>query len=123
MNAIQTSHNLDFESREWRPSEPVANAYFRTHLNPNNIQQFRVGTVTGQWFYHPKYGLCILSIVNDSPNNGHLEDVFQWFSYSAKRFKKPLLILELMTERFKKHCIEKRGFIPMPGTDHLIKIF
>lgn len=123
MNAIQTSHNLDFESREWKPNDPVSRSF--ALLNPNNIQEFRVGTCYGQWFYNSKVGacLCILSIINDSPGNGHLNDVFEWFQYSAKKYKQPLMILELMNERFKRHCIEKRGFIPMPGTDHLIKIF
>lgn len=57
------------------------------------------------------------------PETGHLDDVFQWFEFSATRYKCPLLILELMNPRFKKHCIDKRGFTPVRGTDHLIKPF
>jgi len=118
MNAIQTTHKLDFESRPWTPSIKAFG------INPNNTQEFRVGTITGQWFFSPKTRtLCILSIVNEKPGNGHLDDVFMWFEYSAKTHKCPLVIMEFMNDRFKKHCIEKRGFIPMPGTDHLVKIF
>ena len=108
MNAVITKHELDFESCQW-PIDP-------------NINLFRVGTVTGQWYFDDK-GLNILSFLNDQPGNGHLEDVFQWFEYSAKTYKVPLIILECMNERFKEHLIAKRGFVKIPKTDHVIKEF
>jgi len=64
-----------------------------------------------------------MSVMNESSGNGHLEDVFEWFEHSCKRDKKALMILEFFNDRFKKHCIEKRGFIAIPGRNDLIKIY
>lgn len=102
-----TAHKLPFEACEW-PRDP-------------NVMCFRVGTCEGQWFC-TDLAYCILTVMNSKPGNGHLEDVFQWFEFSCKRDKKALMVLELMNDRFKKHCIQKRGFHPVPGTDNLIKI-
>jgi hypothetical protein len=98
MNAIKTTHNLDFQVAPWARDPSGA------------IQLFKIGTCHGQWYTHGP-AFVILSIVNDSPGNGHLDDVFQWFEYACKRDKYALVIDELMNERFKKHCIEKRGFV------------
>ena len=65
----------------------------------------------------------IISVINDKRGNGHLDDVFQWFEYAAKRDGRALKILEFFNGEFKRHCIEKRGFISIPGTDDVIKIF
>lgn len=76
----------------------------------------------GQWFasdiaYH------ILSVENENPGNGHLEDVFERFESSCKRDKKPLMIMDFFNEQFKQHCITKRGFIAVNNSDHVIKFF
>lgn len=112
MNAIKTTHNLDFEAC----LDPI-------QIFMPGLQRFKVGTVQGQ------FGLCkneifILSITNDEPGNGHLEDVFQWFEYSCKEHKKNFLILEIMNTKFYLHCIRKRGFIPLDTNgQNLIKVF
>src|SRR5688572_27363722 len=100
MNALKTKHNLDFLVADW----------------PRNkaIKLFKVGTMEGQWFSTEDV-YVILSFMNNEPGNGHLDDVFEWFEFSCKRDKKPLMILELMNDRFKKHLIEKRGFEEVPG--------
>lgn len=108
MKEFKSSHNLPFESCPWS-------------RNPA-YQCFRVGTCEGQWFCSDAANAyCILTIINNQPGNGHLEDVFEYFIRSCKRDRKSLMVLEIMNGRFKKHLIEKRGFIPMMGTDHLIK--
>jgi hypothetical protein len=107
MNAIVTKHKLDFEVTEWS-------------RHPS-ILLFRVGTVEGQWF-PTENAYCILSFLNNSPGNGHLEYVFQWFEFSCKRDGKALIVLECMNQRFKKHLLEKRGFVPMMNDD-VIKEF
>jgi hypothetical protein len=64
-----------------------------------------------------------MSVKNESPGNGHLEDLFQWFENSCKRDKKNFMILEFFNDRFKKHCIEKRGFVAIEGTNDVFKEF
>ncbi len=84
------------------------------------IQVFRIGTCHGQWQASPK-SYDIISVINETPGNGHLQDVFDWFENSAKRDKKELHILEIMNPNFMNHLINKRGFT---GNNHrLIKIF
>lgn len=107
MNAIQTKHNLDFEAREWPRDK--------------RVMEFKVGTCHGQYAIVDKK-LTIISIINDTPGNGHLEDVFEWFEFAAKAQGVDLMIAEFMNDRFKKHCIEKRGYRPF-GNDNVIKQF
>lgn len=104
---FDTTHKLAFESRPW----------FRNQA----IQEFRVGTCIGQWFSE---GPCyyILSVINEDPGNGHLDDVFQWFERSCQRDGKALVVLELMNITFWHHLIDKRGFQPI-GQHDLIKHF
>lgn len=102
---FKTTHNLEFEAAPWR-EHPL-------------IILFRVGTCHGQWFSTDD-AYCIISIMNETPGNGHLEDVFEWFVNSCKRDKKALIVMELMNNRFKEHLIKKRGFHDM-GNDHVIK--
>lgn len=104
---MKTAHNLPFEVAEWR-EHPA-------------IKLYRVGTCEGQWMATEE-AYCIISVVNSSPGNGHLNDVFEWFEMSCKRDGKALIVMELMNERFKKHLLEKRGFADM-GRDNVIKIF
>lgn len=100
LNAVKTTHNLDFEACAW-PRDP-------------SIMLFKIGTCNGQW-YSTDLSYTILSILNDNPGNGHLNDVFEWFEYSCKRDGKFLIIEELMNDRFREHLILKRGFITGKG--------
>ncbi len=91
-----TVHNLPFTSCPWH----------RDH----DWNVFKIGTCEGQWrAFHGNYE--ILSIINNSPGNGHLEDVFQWFFHYCRRDGRGLRLLEIMNENFKKYLIEKRGFV------------
>lgn len=112
MNAIKTKHNLDFESA---PSP--------YNIFGDNHQMFRVGTCEGQWGFI-KDCLFILSVFNKEQGNGHLDDVFQWFEYSAKRQGMNLMVLECMNNNFYDHLIKKRGFQPLDTKrTNCIKVF
>ena len=112
MNAVQTKHKLDFEIANWETGlmvrellgDDLADKYFRIQW-----KLFRVGTCTGQWRLTPE-AYEILSIINDKPGNGHLEDTLEWFEYACKRSKLPLRIRAFTNEKFKLHLIVKRGF-------------
>jgi hypothetical protein len=106
MNAIKTTHNLDFE---------VAPPEF---IN----SRFRVGTCTGLWGSTDD-SYYILAVVNNKKHNGHLQDVFEWFEYSCKRDNRNLIVLEVWNRDFYKHLI-RRGFIPLDKEGkNVIKIF
>jgi len=111
MNAITTTHNLDFETKPFR---------IQIEGEPMNIC-FKVGTCHGMYCVTEKT-YDIIAIENDEKGNGHLQDVFEWFENSCKRDKKDLRVLEFMNEGFKKHLIEKRGFMPQ-GRNDVIKYF
>lgn len=102
---MKTKHNLDFEACPWPRNEA--------------IMLFRIGTCEGQWMATDN-AYCIISVINNVPGNGHLDDVFEWFENSCKRDKKALIVMELMNDRFKKHLLLKRGFSDM-GKDNVIK--
>ena len=107
-NQLKTKHNLDFEVCE--------NSGYSFPL-------FRVGTCSGQWG-STRDSYFILSVINDKPGNGHLDDVFEWFEFSCKRDNKNLLVLECMNESFYLHLLSKREFIPLDDKGNsLIKIF
>lgn len=103
---FKSTHNLPFETAP--------------HFMPEFVN-YRVGTCTGIYCYNEKCYM-ILAVGNDKEGNGHLEDVFDWFINSCIRDKKHLMVLEVWNERFKKHLIEKRGFIPS-GEEHVIKFY
>lgn len=105
-NAVDTKHHLNFEATPW-PRD-------------NRIMAYRVGTCHGQYSFMDG-SLVLISIVNESPGNGHLEDVFEWFEYAAKAQRIPLVIAEFFNYRFKKHCIEKRGFLEYAKANGVIK--
>jgi len=105
MGKFISSHGLDFE---------VAPGRFEW-------SQFRVGTCKGMW-RSTDTSYDILAILNEEKGNGHLEDVFEWFENSCKRDNKDLKVLEVWNKDFKKHLIDKRGFIDIGG-DNVIKKF
>ena len=81
-----------------------------------SITKFEVGTCKGIYTCEStRY--VIIAVTNDERGNGHLQDVFDWFENSCKRDKKDLMVAELMNERFKKHLIEKRGFVAIEGNN------
>ncbi len=102
-----SSHKLDFGIADWVFDDYTA---------------FKVGTCEGLYSFDGN-SYQILAITNDQPNNGHFEDVLEWFEHSCKRDKKNLMILEVWNLKFKKHLIDKRGFIPVEGTCHVVKYF
>jgi hypothetical protein len=107
MKAIATKHNLDFEARRWWIS--------------HDIKEFRVGTCNGLWFC-TKDSYVIMTVCNSQPNNGHLDDVFEWFERSCKRDKKALKVTEIVNKKFYMHLITRRGFTPI-DKENVIKIF
>lgn len=110
VNAIETTHKLDFLSAPWN-----------NPMNDQGWQEFKVGTCKGQW-RHTDRGFEILSVINEEPGNGHINDLFEWFEYACRRDKSPLWILEVWNKRFKKHLIEKRGFVAQDD-DNVFKIY
>lgn len=98
-NHFETTHKLDFMACE----DPKSRLGF--HL-------FRIGTCHGQW--RAEFDAYeILSIINDTPGNGHFEDVLQWFEFACRRDKKSLRFMAMLNDRFTQHLIEKRGFKPV----------
>lgn len=113
-NAIITKNKLDFLVSD-SPYVIVGQTF--PHL------LFKVGTCHGQWGC-AKDSYFILSVMNSEIGNGHLDDVFQWFEYSAKRDGKNLIVLECINDRFYNHLLYKRGFEPLDNTQtNCIKIF
>ena len=124
-NAITTKHKLDFYIGEWKPKKSWISWLLDRLENKDEYpfiswHLYRVGTVSGQWRETPE-AFEILSFLNDTPGNGHLEDVFEWFEFACKLAKKPLRIREFTNKKFKQHCIEKRGFKELNKND-LIKV-
>jgi hypothetical protein len=119
-NTITTTHALDFEVAPWDPNDTFLGRLLELDMNSECLL-FRVGTVDGLWTLRGDT-FAILSIVNTDRNNGHLEDVMQWFYFSCYHAEKHLLIEELMNPKFKEHLINKRGFQPWTN-EHLIKFF
>lgn len=104
---FQTTHQKAFEIAPWSCAD---------------FDRFRVGSCEGLWTCRDG---CyqILAIENTQSGNGHLNDVFEWFEHSSKRENLDLMVLEVWNKRFKKHLLKKRGFVAVPGTDHVIKRF
>lgn len=113
MNAVITAHRLDFYHALWEPSE-ISQMLLDSLPNDDEWPDipwavFKVGTCQGQYRKTPE-AYEILSIINDCPGNGHLEDLFQWFEYACRRSRLPLRMLRFTNDRFMQHLIEKHGF-------------
>lgn len=104
---FQSEHNLDFEVAPWEIC--------------GDFQRFKIGTCTGLWCA-AENSYCILAVVNESPGNGHFNDVLQWFENSCVRDGKAFVILEVWNEALKEHLITKRGFQAIEG-GHVEKEF
>lgn len=105
---FQSLHNLQFEERP--------NPRYKGH------REYKVGTIHGIYF-NTHTSLNITAVFNDEPGNGHFEDLLQWFERSCKREKMNLVFMHCDNLKFKEHLLNKRGFLPMPGTvNNVIKI-
>lgn len=111
-NAIVTAHKLNFETAD----------YEKNVLGEQQLKWFKVGTCRGMCTTDKAY-IVVIALVNDSKHNGHLEDVFQWFEFSAKNIKKDLMFIVENNEDFKKHLIGKRGFTDAGGSKLIKKIY
>lgn len=112
-----TTHNLDFLCAPWNPMIPVEK--LEKIIGPvvdkdkwSHIpwKLFKIGTCEGQWRATPE-AYEILSIINTDKGNGHLTDVLEWFEHSCRRDSRKLRILSFENRRFKRHLINKRGFV------------
>lgn len=110
MSEFQTINNLPFLSANW--DNP---------FNTDGWQVFKIGTCHGQWV-STEDSYDILTVINETPGNGHFEDVLQWFEQSCKRDKKNFRILEVWNKDLAIHLVTKRGFTYQQG-DNLIKRF
>lgn len=108
MNAITTTHNLDFLAAPYRKG--MLASIFLSDMDDSGIVAFKIGTCEGI-YSTSKTSYDIIAITNDYPGNGHFEDVLQWFEFACKRDKKDLRFMEIMNEKFGKHLVNKRGFV------------
>jgi|SRR5882757_3099554 len=104
--SFTTTHNLSFEVAPYGISHAL-NAVW-PDSDDTIFDAFRVGTCEGLWSA-TENTYDILAIINNSPGNGHLEDVFEWFEHSCQRDERDLRVLHCHS-RFWKYLIEKRGF-------------
>jgi len=103
---FQSTHKLDFE---------VSPSYLGL--------RFRVGTCNGLYKVMPNM-YCIIGIYNGERNNGHLQDVFDWFENSCKRDNYNLTVVEIRNRRFHDHLVNKRGFVNLDlKGENVIKVF
>ena len=99
---------------------PFEAAPYEIQLEPHKTwQRFRVGTVTGLYYFGPKT-IEILAIENSKKNNGHFNDVLQWFMFSCKNNQRDFKFSEVWNQNFKTHLINKQGFIEY-SPNNLIK--
>lgn len=96
---FKSTHNLDFEKSDWYDPE---------------IECFKIGTIRGLYGIDEE-SYNIISINNQSPGNGHLNDVFEIFEWLSKRDNKSLKVLEVENMDFMFHLINKRGFKKIAG--------
>lgn len=111
---FESTHNLPFEVGPWSPL-----GFLGIEGVSDEFDRFRVGTCAGLWrSTSTSYDICAIS--NESPGNGHFDDVLEWFYQSCIRDNRDLKFLELQNPAFKQHLIDKRGFEPS-GKNDLIK--
>jgi hypothetical protein len=97
---FETTHKLEFLSAEY--NQPISDGY--------NWQRFKIGTCDGLYAFRGN-SFYILAIENTEKNNGHFDDVLEWFEFACKENKCNFVFLEVWNQKFLKHLIEKRGFI------------
>jgi hypothetical protein len=107
---FHSTNNLDFYAGEYNGIDPEMDKY----------EQFRIGTCTGLWNC-TNNNYDILSVINDKPGNGHLQDVFDWFENSCQRDNYNLRLLEVSLPWLREMLIYKYGFVPELGTNNMIK--
>jgi len=105
MNTIKTKHNLDFLVKESKEYGLL----------------YKIGTCHGIWGFTDDF-YYILSVINEKPGNGHLEDVFEWFYNSCNREGVNLVMLECHNQDFYKYLIDKKEFKALDDSN-VIKVF
>lgn len=95
-----SKHKLDFLVSDYKTFFSTSEKWFA----------FKVGTCEGL-FTAKNNSYQILAILNNEINNGHFEDVMQWFENSCKRDNYSLMFLEIWNKKFRKHLVSKRGFV------------
>lgn len=94
-----SKHKLPFLVAQYK--QPISDGY--------DWNRFKVGTCEGL-FSVKGTSYYILAIENNELNNGHFDDVMEWFENSCKRDNYNLVFLEVMNQKFLNHLISKRGF-------------
>ena len=107
LKKFRSTHRLDFMACPW-------------HRNPEFIA-YHVGTCAGIYASTPET-YDIIAVVNDTPGNGHFEDVLEWFEQSCRRDRRALRFMEILNERLRDHLVNKRGF-QYEGENNCIKYF
>lgn len=92
---FKSTHDLEFQIGQW---------------HDQTLSRFIIGTVDGLWTLDNE-NYIIVSITNKEPNNGHFEDVLDWFYHGCEIDGKNLKIIEIENAAFMAHLIEKRGFV------------
>lgn len=106
-----SSHKLDFLVADYKVAFETPYKWFT----------FKVGTCHGL-FCVTKNSYEILAILNEELNNGHFDDVLEWFENSCKRDGYSLVFLETWNYQLRQHLINKRGFEVLKEED-VIKRF
>jgi hypothetical protein len=86
------------------------------------FKKFRIGSCEGLWGCSDKEYI-ILAVINNTPGNGHFQDVLDWFRQSCVRDKKNLKISEVWNKRLLNHLITKKRFTKLPLGDNVIQSF
>lgn len=94
---LKTKHNLPFEAAPYELNFDSSKYW----------QRFRVGTCTGLYYFVLKT-IEILAIENNVKNNGHFNDVLQWFMFSCKNNKRDLKILEVWNQQYSPNNLIKK---------------
>jgi len=115
-----TGEHPNRQQRRWLDKQPWAKAKDQ-FLSPSKLVfeisnwikpeciRFRMGTITGLWGETPTTH-DIIEIENSKPNNGHLQDVFNWFEGFCQKTNKDFRVTNITNQGFGKHLDEKRGF-------------
>lgn len=99
---FQSTHSLPFECAAW----PLSDEFLA----------FRIGTCRGLWRC-ARDAYEILVIVNEQPDNGHLQDVFDWFDHSCRRDSRNINILEILSEHSICHLSDWQARLRTHGSD------
>jgi len=111
MSNIITTHSLPYEQRHCEPWELNR---FPDHSG------FRIGTVDGIFRFIATDAIMVSVVNNSDPGNGHIEDFYEWFEYSAVLNGCDLIIAAVLNKRFLGHLLRKRGFTLLQGPGNTV---